>query len=224
MKKLTARVVAALKLLSLEALLLGGVFLASFALFFYLVRVVFGAPTVAFDTWAFAQMDALRRAVPGLTAVMQAVTFFASLPFLVVAALVLPWWLRRRGAARAALAVFLAVAGAALLNQLLKTYFHRLRPSSALVQQLGLSFPSGHAMIGLSLYGCLAWLVWRRGHHPAWAAALVGWALLIGLTRVYLHVHYATDVLAGFAGAVLWLGLLRAGLKMFRPETVRGEK
>ncbi|WP_147374720.1 phosphatase PAP2 family protein, partial [Hymenobacter rubripertinctus] len=105
--------------------------------------------------------------------------------------------------------VFWAVAGSSLLNQVLKTYFHRLRPQSALFQQAGLSFPSGHAMIGLALYGCLAWILWRHRHHPAWAALLLLFALLIGLTRVYLHVHYATDVLAGFAGALLWLILLR---------------
>ena len=114
--------------------------------------------------------------------------------------------------------MFLAVAGASLLNQLLKTHFQRARPATALLPQLGLSFPSGHAMIGMALYGCLAWLLWRHGRHPAWAALLVLWAVLIGLTRIYLQVHYATDVLAGFAAGLLWLILLRTALRLYWRE------
>ncbi|OWP63217.1 hypothetical protein CDA63_10190 [Hymenobacter amundsenii] len=218
-KKITARVTAALSLLTLELVIVGSVFLGAAVLFFYLTRVVFVANSVRFDNWAFGQLDAVRTAWPGLTPVVRSLTFFASLPWLVAAGLGIPlllgWWKHRHEAWE----VFWAVAGSSLLNQLLKTYFHRLRPQSALFQQAGLSFPSGHAMIGLALYGCLAWIVWRHRHHPAWAIALLLFAFLIGLTRVYLHVHYATDVLAGFAGALLWLILLRV---MFR-LSVRGD-
>ncbi|MBT9394325.1 phosphatase PAP2 family protein [Hymenobacter sp. NST-14] len=221
-KRVTARVVAALSWLTLEAAVVGGVFLASAALFFYLTRVVFVAHSVQFDTWAFGQLDRLRAAWPQLTPVVRGLTFFASLPWLVAAGVGIPVLLRRRGHRHEALEVFGAVAGAALLNQLLKTHFHRLRPDSALFFQPGLSFPSGHAMIGLALYGCLAWILWRHRRHPVWAALLLLFALLIGLSRVYLHVHYATDVVAGFAGALFWLILLRGVFQLgFRGDGVR---
>ncbi|RSK42408.1 phosphatase PAP2 family protein [Hymenobacter perfusus] len=218
MKNLTARLLALWSLLTLEVLVVGGVFMGSALGFFYLTRVVFVEHSVQFDSWAFRQLDALRASVPGLTGPVRSLTFFASLPWLVAAGVGIPGLLRWRGFRREAWEVFLAVAGSALLNQLLKTHFHRVRPSSALYFQPGMSFPSGHAMIGLALYGCLAWLLWRHRRHPAWAALLLLFALCIGLTRVYLHVHYATDVAAGFAGGLLWLILLRTALRLFWRE------
>ncbi|MCA8829156.1 phosphatase PAP2 family protein [Hymenobacter pini] len=218
MKNLAARLAALFSLLTLEVLVVAGVFVGAALLFFYLTRVVFVEHSVRFDNWAFAGMDTLRAAYPGLTAPVRALTFFASLPWLVAAGVGIPALLRWRGHRREALEVLLAVAGATLLNQLLKTHFHRLRPSSALIFQPGLSFPSGHAMIGLALYGCLAWLLWRHERHPIWAILLLTFAVCIGLTRVYLHVHYVTDVLAGFAGALFWLILLRTALRLFWRE------
>ncbi|GAA3956384.1 phosphatase PAP2 family protein [Hymenobacter algoricola] len=218
MKTFLSRLLTRLSFLTAEVAVLLLVFAAGFATFFYLTRVVFVAHSAALDTWAFQQLDALRRAVPGLTNWVQVVTFFASAPFLVGAALVLPAGLRWAQRRREAWEVFLTILGAALLNQALKVHFHRLRPDSALVRQLGLSFPSGHAMIGMALYGCLGWLLWRHGRHPAWALLLLGWAILIGLTRIYLHVHYATDVLAGFAAGLSWLVLLRTALHLWWRE------
>ncbi|NVO85694.1 phosphatase PAP2 family protein [Hymenobacter terrestris] len=221
-RKARARLVASLSLLTVEVVLMGGVFVASALLFFYLTRVVFAASSVQFDTWAFVRLDALRAAWPLLTPVVQALTFFASLPWLVAAGIGLPLLLRYWGHRHEAAEVFGAVAGASLLNQLLKTYFNRLRPDSALIVQGGLSFPSGHAMIGLALYGCLAWILWRHRRHPVWGLLLLLFALLIGITRVYLHVHYATDVVAGFAGALLWLILLR-GIFQFKNRREKRE-
>ncbi|RSK36195.1 phosphatase PAP2 family protein [Hymenobacter metallilatus] len=218
MKNLTARLLALGSLLTLEVLVVGSVFLGAALLFFYLTRVVFVEHSVRFDTWAFARMDALRATWPGLTGPVRGLTFFASLPWLVAVGVGIPGLLRWRGFRREAWEVLLAVAGSALLNQVLKTHFHRVRPASALFFQPGLSFPSGHAMIGLALYGCLAWLLWRHRRHPIWAGLLLGFAVLIGLTRVYLHVHYATDVAAGFAGGLLWLILLRTALRLYWRE------
>lgn len=210
-----ARLLALLGFLTLEVLVVGSVFLAALGLFFYLTRVVFVANSLTFDAWVIGQANTLRAAWPALTDAAFFVTFFASFPFLLGAALLLPAALRWVGRKREALEVLLAVVGASLLNQLLKAHFQRARPATALVPQLGLSFPSGHAMIGLALYGCLAWLLWRHGRHPVWAALMVVWAVLIGLTRVYLQVHYATDVLAGFAAGLLWLILLRTALRLY---------
>lgn len=215
MKRIFARLWKLLRLLTAELALTGLLFFAAFGLFFYLTRVVFVEHSARLDDAAFRAMDAWRAAVPGLTKWMRGITFFASAPFLTGAGIVLPAVLYGWNYRREALKVLLAVLGATLLNQLLKMHFHRLRPNTALFPQPGLSFPSGHAMIGVALYGCAAWLLWRHGRHPAWAAALLLWVGTIGLSRIYFHVHYATDVLAGFAAGLVWLILLRTALRLW---------
>jgi membrane-associated phospholipid phosphatase len=218
MKKLTERFLALLGLLTAELVLAGVVFLGAFVLFFYLTRVVFVEHSVTLDNFAFREMDEVRAAEPSFTVWVKRITFFASAPFLTVVGIVLPivlFWLKRR---REALELFLAVLGSSILNQLLKNHFHRSRPETALFPQPGLSFPSGHAMIGVALYGCAAWLLWHHGRHPIWSGLLLAWAIIVGLSRVYLHVHYATDVLAGFAAGVVWLVLLRTALRLWWRE------
>ena len=218
LKSLTSRLTALLGLLTLEIVFGVALFVGAFALFFYLSRVVFVQNSVALDAWASGVVDGWRLAVPGLTGPVRFVTFFAALPFLLPASIVVPLLLRRAGYRREARELVLAMLGSILLNQLLKMYFNRPRPSNALLQTWGLSFPSGHAMLGVTFYGCIAWLLARHFGRPGWAAVLLLWAGLIGLTRVYLHAHYATDVLAGFAGGAAWLVVVRAGLKVFQRE------
>jgi undecaprenyl-diphosphatase len=221
MNRFTSRLLAIISLLTDEIVLGAVLFVAAYGVFFYMARVVFVDNSLALDNWASGVMDALRHANPGLTGPVRFVTFFAALPFLLPAGIIGPLLLHRAGYRREALELVLAMGGGIVLNQLLKTYFGRPRPSNALLQTLGLSFPSGHAMIGLALYGCAAWLLWRHQRHPLWAFLLLAWAVLIGLTRVYLHVHYATDVLAGFAIGLVWLILLRTALRLWWREEVK---
>jgi membrane-associated phospholipid phosphatase len=218
MNRFTTRLLALAGLLTAE--IVGGavLFVAAFALFFYLTRVVFVHHSLALDQWASDIVNGWRQAWPGLTGPVRFVTFFASMPFLLPASIIGPLILARAGYRREAWELVLAMGGGILLNQLLKTYFNRPRPSDALLHTLGLSFPSGHSMLGVTFYGCLAWLLARHFRQPGWAVPLLLWAMLIGLTRVYLHVHYATDVLAGFAGGAAWLVLLRTGMQLFWRE------
>ena len=220
MNRFTSRLVALAGLLTLEVVLATLLFVAAFAVFFYLVRVVFVHHSLALDVWASDLVDGWQRAWPWLYGPIRFVTFFASLPFLLPASLLAPWLLRRAGHPREARDLLLVMAGAVLLNQLLKLYFNRPRPANAVLQTFGLSFPSGHAMLGLTFYGCLAWLLARHFGRPGWAVPLLIWAGLIGLTRVCLHAHYATDVLAGFAGGAAWLVVFRVGLRLFRQKEV----
>lgn len=84
----------------------------------------------------------------------------------------------------------------------LKMLFTRPRPlGEQLTYATGYSFPSGHAMVSMAFYGFLAYLVWinlpgKQG--KCWAGSLVFLVFLIGVSRIYLNVHYASDVLAGF--------------------------
>ena len=226
MKRFASRLLALVGLVTVEVGLATGLFMVAFALFFYLVRVVFVHHSMALDTWASDVVDGWQRAWPGLYGPIRFVTFFASLPFLLPASIVAPLLLRRASHRRAATTLVFVMAGAVLLNQLLKLYFNRPRPANALLHTFGLSFPSGHAMLGLTFYGCLGWLLARHLGRPGWLLPLLAWSGLIGLTRVCLHAHYATDVLAGFAGGAAWLVLCRAGLRLFWKEeqAVLGEE
>lgn len=214
----SARAAGLAGLLTAEVLIGGALFLVAFGVFFYLTRVVFRQHSQVFDDWGFAQMDALRAAHPWLTPWVKRLTFFGSVMFFVPASLLVPLLLRWRGYRRYAIEMLLAMGGGAVLNELLKAWFHRDRPTTALIYQYGLSFPSGHAMMSMTFYGCLAWLVVQHRGSWGWAVLLVAWAMLIGLTRMYLHVHFPTDVVAGFAGGTAWLVLLRTGVRLFWKE------
>ncbi len=113
------------------------------------------------------------------------------------------------------------IGGGKLLNVLLKDLFDRPRPSwnGTILTEGSPAFPSGHAMLSLLTYGFLVILLWRAAHNrPARIVLVTGaavWVGLIGFSRVYLGVHYPTDVLGGYAmgGAWLslcWLGKIRA--------------
>jgi membrane-associated phospholipid phosphatase len=104
-----------------------------------------------------------------------------------------------------------ALLGGALLNLLLKVYFDRSRPESALIlldhQQW--SFPSGHAMNSLLVYGMLAYHLWRVCARPSARLAVLAAAaflvVAIGMSRLFLGVHYLTDVLGGYSAGTMWL-------------------
>lgn len=206
-------------LLTAEAIVAALAFVLAFGLFFYLTRVVFREHSQTFDNWGFAQMDQLKAAHPGLRWwVENVITRFGSVYFFVPASVLAPLVLMWRGYRRYSIELIVSMVGGIILNELLKAYFNRARPTSALIHQYGLSFPSGHAMMSVAFYGCLAWLAWQHGRRWGLALALVGFIVLIGLTRIFLQVHYPTDVVAGFAGGVAWLVLLRAGVHLFWKE------
>lgn len=96
-----------------------------------------------------------------------------------------------------------------LLNELFKVIFHRDRPDIfRLIDISGYSFPSGHSMIGLSFYGLLIYFLLKYVKSP-WKyivnIVLGLLILMIGMSRIYLGVHYASDVIAGFSAGLAWL-------------------
>lgn len=98
--------------------------------------------------------------------------------------------------------------GGALLNGALKLGFHRARPVYASeFHEASWSFPSGHAMDSLIVYGLAAYWIgarFPRARRPAIAAAAIVVAA-IGIARIYLGVHYLSDVIAGYLGGFVWL-------------------
>ncbi len=152
---------------------------------------------------------------PAATKFMQGMTFLGSIGFLAAlfAVLVAVWLLK--GMKRPAAWLAIAVGGSVILDVSLKLTFHRLRPVPFVGEAPATySFPSGHALSSFCFYGVLAGLVCARIENRAlqgliWgvAAALV---FAIGLSRIYLGVHYPTDVLAGYIAAAAWVSALLA--------------
>jgi undecaprenyl-diphosphatase len=106
----------------------------------------------------------------------------------------------------------IAVIGSAILNTLLKQIFQRARPIlNRMIDISGYSFPSGHAMGAFTLYTILAFILWR------YISSFFGRVILlifcafmifmIGVSRIYLGVHYPSDVLAGFLASLSWLAM-----------------
>ncbi|MDX5482545.1 MAG: phosphatase PAP2 family protein [Hymenobacteraceae bacterium] len=208
MRRLPQRFLSLLALVSAEVLLLGGVFFGCLLLFAFVANTVFLEEDTALDQALFR--FAATHTSPTVTRLMRIISFFASVDYLVVVpalvVLVLSFFrdLRWYG-----LKILLISFGSSVLNQLMKRLFDRPRPDVAMLEQSGMSFPSGHAMIGGSFYGLLIYIVWRTVSNPyrRWGLtiALTVLLLLIGYSRIYLRVHYATDVLAGYALGLLWL-------------------
>lgn len=109
------------------------------------------------------------------------------------------------------------IGGGKLVNILLKDLFNRPRPvwNGVFATESTPAFPSGHAMMSLLTYGFLVFLLWRAVHHrPARVALIGGTAVLVGLigfSRVYLGVHYPTDVIGGYVMGGAWLSLCLIG-------------
>lgn len=130
-----------------------------------------------------------------------------ALPFIIGIALIL-WFTRQRSAA-----LFLAVAvgGACAINVIAKLIFARHRPDLwvSIAPENDYGFPSGHSMLSMAIVSALLILVWqaRGATWLKWAATFIGAAFVawVGLSRLYLGVHYPSDVLAGWSASLAWV-------------------
>lgn len=164
--------------------------------------------------------DATRAAVhtfasPPLTLFMRAISFLGSSQFLTVASIAVIAWFAWRKWGREAKLFALTMIGASVLNITLKLVFKRPRPVPFfdLTAPESYSFPSGHSLASCCFFAGLAAILSGRIKHRRprtiiWTIAIVMF-LLIGLSRIYLGVHYTTDVIAGFAAASIWILVVR---------------
>lgn len=196
------------ELTGLPLTLLGGAFLYLLALFGGLIEdVVSSDPIVAVDH-ATAQLVAAFRA-PEVIPPFVWITNLGSPPLvaglLAITCAVL-WLLHRRAAI---VGLLVTVAGASSFSVLGKLAFQRVRPTDAFLLETSYSFPSGHATISVAFYGFLGYLLIR--HATRWSSrvhllfAFVALALLIGLSRIMLGVHFLSDVWGGWLLGSLWL-------------------
>jgi undecaprenyl-diphosphatase len=164
---------------------------------------------------------------PGLTNFFSAITHLADvLVVFVVLVLALAAFVMSKRFTFA-WALLIAVAGSTITTAILKVVVERARPSDvvALVTEDSYSFPSGHATAVVALYGFLLYACYKM-FPQWWARALSVLAgaviiLLVGFSRVYLGVHYPTDVLAGYLVGALWVYIAISLLSRYRPVSRR---
>lgn len=204
-KKLTSR----LALLSAEMVVILLLFVVALLALAYLIRKVIVLHRTGFDESVFAFLKSFIS--PRNNSVMVFFTFLGTHTFLIPANLVLiayflfvqkrKWYSIKIPA--------IALSSLALMIGL-KHLFNRQRPGVPLLFHAeGLSFPSGHALFSMTFYGLLIYLIYQSRYPRTlkWVLmVLLGTLILVvGFSRVYLRVHYATDVLAGFCVGFLWL-------------------
>jgi len=176
--------------------------------FFELTDEVVEGESRAFDT---AVLLWIHQTFPGwLDGTMRIITalgyYWVVLPLLVAAVFIF----YRRGWRLSAILLLVSTGGSFVLTTVLKSVFQRARPElfDSGYQASFYSFPSGHATVAVGFYGMLTLiLAYRLRGKARWAVAVSGIlvVLLIGFSRLYLGVHYPTDVLAGYLAALLWL-------------------
>jgi membrane-associated phospholipid phosphatase len=167
-------------------------------------------------------------ASPGWTDLFTAITWLGNLVTLVVVLAVAAFVLARRRRFAELQFLVLAAVGTKLLTDVFKWSFHRDRPffPDPLASESTYSFPSGHASMSLAVYGGLAFVVARRLERRWQQVAVLGSAAilvgLIGFSRLYLGVHYLSDVIAGYALALAWMTLCALTLHLLaRRQTSR---
>jgi undecaprenyl-diphosphatase len=156
---------------------------------------------------------------PPFTAAMYVVSVAGSPVTVLLLSLILVLYFAWHRAWRFVVLFVVGVGGAELLDVLLKIIFARPRPTlpDPLLVLTSYSFPSGHAMGSMAFYGLLAYVVIQRVSIWRWrvavAIATVLLILLIGFSRMYLGVHYLSDVLAGYAAGFAWLVVTITGVE-----------
>jgi membrane-associated phospholipid phosphatase len=202
-----------LEFVSLSLLLGLTVAMASIVFFAWLADEVLEGETRHFDDVTRAAVHTL--ASPALTTAMRAISFLGSALFLTIATIVVVIVFVFRKWGREAYLLAITMIGASFLNTTLKLAFARPRPVPFfnLTMPETYSFPSGHSLASCCFFAGLAAILsgrikGRRTRIIVWIAAATMF-LLIGLSRIYLGVHYTTDVIAGFAGALIWILVVR---------------
>lgn len=193
-------------------------------LFLAILRNMLAGNLLRLDYYAY-QIFVVRMRRAWLTPIMQSISELALPVVLLVMLLAVQAFAPGRSPG---LCAAFNLVGVVVLNQLLKAVVQRPRPEGfRLIAEGGYSFPSGHSMVAMAFYGLLAWMAWRYERDPIIRrVSVAGFALvvvMVGISRVYLGVHYASDVIAGFCLALAWLAFYTTVVApIFLPEKEDG--
>jgi len=205
------KILAGFTLLSAELVILLAVFGGALVIFISIARMIFWDNKSDFDQQAFNFLAGFVSDIH--TDVMQFFTFLGTHIFLIPANLILiAYFLFVKKHRWYSIKIPVVAISSLILLFSLKYLFRRSRPLTPLLEHArGYSFPSGHALISFTFYGLLIYLAWLNIKN-IWFKwfCVVGLTILvfiIGLSRVYLRVHYASDVLAGYCVGFMWLSI-----------------
>lgn len=191
--------------------ILFGIFLITSIGFVALADEVHEGETLAFDQSALTAIN--EHASPYFDTFFVTITQLGGVIGVVAVTLGLLMLFLLRKAYRSAIILAAGVGGAAAINLVLKAVFERARPDlwEQLVVETSFSFPSGHAMASAALAVSVAAIFWHTKYRWLVVAAATLYGLIIGFSRLYLGVHYPTDIVAGWLVSTAWvLGVVLA--------------
>lgn len=206
--------------ISLRLLMIGGIFLLSLFLFFLIADEIVMENEDKLDLFVFQKLKEIT--APATTNAMQFITFFGSTYFLIPAyILLILYFLLFKKTRMLSLDVAAVGITSTIILFSLKAIFQRHRPLYPLVKTVnGFSFPSGHSFCSFTFFGLLIYILWNHEMNRVlrWVITIFFFlfACVIAFSRVYLHVHYASDVVAGFCLCIVWLGLSFWAIKKYQ--------
>ena len=182
--------------------------------------LVFYQLTTGIDQSGFAVSGKMISRV--MTEFMLGITFFGNHKFLIPANLILLAWLLFKKEKAWALLLLFCSLGGLLLKMATKGIMQRLRPPDPLIEGgvSGFSFPSGHALMSVVFYGWLMLYGQKRFSEPwqktSWNVFMLMMIVLVSSSRIYLHVHYLSDVVAGLGLGLVWYVVSRKLVLLFK--------
>lgn len=159
---------------------------------------------------------------PTMTTIMKTITKLSDTSYIILIAVILTFlFLFKYRQKEVAKIIPCNLIFVTLLNQTLKTIFQRERPlGHNLIEISGFSFPSGHAMVSMAFYGLLIYVIYHLVKNKTLRNTLIAIntliILLIGISRVYLGVHYISDIIVGYSISIIYLLLFTKLLRKFK--------
>lgn len=183
-------------------------------IFIAIIEGVFDKETIEIDSLIYKIIVLKMRNEP-LTAIFKIITNFGGAYFLIIATILLTIFVRNR---KIAFSIPVNLAIVTILNIILKNIVERPRPIGyRLIDETGYSFPSGHSMISTAFYGLIIYFIWKNVKNKKMrniSCVLLGFLVgLIGISRIYLGVHYASDVIGGFLISIAYLVIFTTTFK-----------
>ena len=154
------------------------------------------------------------------TPIAKFITNFGGAIFIIILTVLLVAVIKNK---KISVAIFANLAIITILNQLLKKILQRPRPTEyRIIEETGYSFPSGHSMVSMAFYGYLIYLIYKyvKNKYVKWISISLLSILicLIGISRIYLGVHYTSDVLGGFLISISYLVIYISAVNKFLIE------
>ena len=182
-------------------------FTLSITIFIFITRLLLKEQIETFDSFVYKYITYYKNDY--LTVFFKFISFLCSTYYILVVTILIMIFIKSK---KKASCIGINVLICFLLNQTFKLIFARERPVDVnLIVESGYSFPSGHSMVSLAFYGFIVYLIYQlnisKRKKRICAIFFSTIILLIGISRIYLGVHYASDVIAGFALSMAYLVL-----------------